>query len=137
MKNIKFGLLLVVLLAGCALNQYQSDVGDNQYSEKQIHEDPSAAYVGEWTAATNVGVRSIKIEEKGRIKVCLSPSYGTANGKVYMDNGTPTFILETGAKVNIVSVDKESLWLKIYGKQEQYYAGLVPDECATVFMNIK
>lgn len=137
MKHIKSGLFSVVLLAGCAFNQYQSDVADNQYYEKQIHADPAAAYVGEWTAATNVGIRSIKIKEDGRIKVCLSPSSGTTGGKVYMDNGTPIFMLKTGAKAKIISMDKDSLLLEVYGKREKYYAGLIPDACASAFINFK
>ena len=50
MKYIRSCLFLVLLFAGCTFNQYQSDVADNQYYEKQIHKDPSAAYVGEWNA---------------------------------------------------------------------------------------
>ena len=65
MKLIKHSLLAVVLLAGCAFNQYQGDVGDNQYNEKQRHADSSAPYVGEWTASSKVGIRSIKIKADG------------------------------------------------------------------------
>jgi len=137
MKCIKFGLCSVVLLAGCAFDQYQHDVGDNQYYEKQRHTDPAATYVGEWTTSTNVGIRSIKIKADGRIKVCLSPSSGTTDGKVYMDNKTPVFILETGAKAKIISMDKDSLLLEIYGNQEKYYAGLVPEACSSTFLNFK
>ncbi len=137
MKYCKFSLFLILLLAGCALNQYQSDVGDNQYLKEQIHADPFATYVGEWATVTNVGTRAIKIKDDGRIKVCLSPSYATTNGKVYMANGTPAFILESGAKVKIISMDKDSLLLDIYDKQEKYYAGLIPLECATVFTNFE
>ena len=143
MKHISFGLLFIVLLAGCSLdkfhafNQHQRDKADNQYREKQIHADPFAAYVGEWTAESNVGTRSIKIKDDGRIKVCLSPSYGTTNGKVYMENGAPAFILESGAKASIISMEKDALLLDIYDKQEKYFAGLVPVEWATVFTNFK
>jgi hypothetical protein len=137
MKNIKPGLFLVVLLAGCAFDQYHSDVADNQYYEKQIHADPAATYVGEWTAATNVGMRSIKIKEDGRIKVCLSPSSGTEEGEVSLENGAPVFMLKTGAKAKIISMDENSLLLDIYGKQERYYSSRVPDECASAFINFK
>ena len=135
MKQIKYCLLSVVLLAGCAFNQYQGDVGANQYNDKQIHADSSAPYVGEWTAASNVGIRSIKIKEDGRIKVCLSPSSGVTSGKVYMDNGAPAFIFQTGAKAQIISRGEDSLLLNIYGAQEKYYSGLVPDECVSAFIN--
>jgi hypothetical protein len=141
MKNIKFGLFSVILLAGCGAfsqyNQYQNDVEDNQYNEQQIHADPAAAYVGEWTTATNVRIRSIKIKEDGRIKVCLSPSGGTEDGVVYMDNGTPVFMIETGAKARIIGMEKDSLLLEIYGKLEKFYGGQVPEECKSVFTNFK
>ena len=133
MKQIKYSLLTVVLLAGCAFNQYQGDVGDNQYNEKQRHADSSAPYVGEWTASSKVGIRSIKIKADGRIKVCLSPSSGVTFGKVYIDNGAPAFIFQTGAKAQIISRDEDSLLLNIYGAQEKYYSGLVPDECLSAF----
>ena len=135
MEQIKYSLLTVVLLAGCAFNQYQGDLADNQYNNKQRHTDSSAPYVGEWTAASKVGIRSIKIKEDGRIKVCLSPSSGVTFGKVYLDNGAPAFIFQTGAKAQIISRDEDSLLLNIYGAQEKYYSGLVPDECVSAFNN--
>ena len=141
MKQIKFSLFSLLLLAGCSAfsqyNQYQNDLEDNQYYTKQIHADPAAAYLGEWTATINVGTRSIKINEDGRIKVCLSPSVGTANGEVYLDNGTPVFILESGAKARILKIDKESLLLEIYGKHEKYYRQQLPEACKSVFTNFK
>ena len=137
MKYIRSCLFLVLLFAGCTFNQYQSDVADNQYYEKQKHKDPSAAYVGEWNAPFNGGMRSIKINEDGRIKVCLSPSSGITDGKVYLDNGTPVFMLKTGAKAKIISMDKDTLLLEIYGKREKYYGGLVPDACTSAFTSFK
>jgi hypothetical protein len=137
MKYIRSCLFLVLLFAGCTFNQYQSDVADNQYYEKQKHKDPSAAYVGEWNAPFNGGMRSIKINEDGRIKVCLSPSSGITDGKVYLDNGTPGFMLKTGAIAKIISINKDSLLLEIYGKREKYYVGLVPDACTSAFINFK
>ena len=129
MKYIKSSLLVCVLLACCAFNQYQNDVEYNQYHEKQAHADPAAAYVGEWTASTDIGIRSIKVKEDGRIKVCLSPSSGVSYGKVFIDNERPSFMIKTGAIAKIISVDKDSLLLEIYGKQEKYYADRVPNEC--------
>jgi len=133
MKHIKYILLSVVLLAGCAFNQYQNDVVDNQYNEKQLYADSSAPYVGEWTASSNVGIRSIKIKEDGRIKVCLSPSSGTTFGKVYLEGEKPAFIFQAGGKAQIISREKDILLLQIYGKEEKYYAGMVPEECKTAF----
>lgn len=121
------------LLLGCAQMHYQQDVATNEFREKSIHADADAAYVGEWTALTDVGVRSLKIKEDGRIKICLSPSTGTEEGKVYLNNGTPAFIIETGAKVEIVSIDKDLLIVDVYGRQDKYYAGQVPEACAKVF----
>ncbi len=144
MKHLKCILLAVVFLAGCTFNQYQSDVAENQYNEKQLHADSSAPYVGEWTALSNIGIRSIKIKEDGRIKVCLTPSSGTTFGKVYLDGETPAFIFQTGAKARIISQEKDFLLLEIYGKEEKYYAGIVPNkyyagivpnECKTAFLN--
>ena len=133
MKYIKSSLLVCVLLASCAFNEYQSDVADNRYDEKQVHADPAAAYVGEWTASTYDRSRSIKIKGDGRIKVCLSPSSGVSYGKVFIGNEGPSFMIKTGAIAKIISVDKDSLLLDIYGKQEKYYSDHVPNECLSAF----
>jgi hypothetical protein len=135
MRHIQTGLISMLLLSGCTFNQYQDDIADNQYAEKQIHADADAAYVGEWTAATDVGMRSIKIMEDGKIKVCLASSAGTGEGKVYMDHGNPAIIMDTGAQVKIISKSKDFLLLEVYGNQEKYYAGPVPDACASAFTN--
>ena len=103
MQHFVVCLLSAALVAGCAFNQYQDDISNNQYFKTKTHADANAAYVGEWTAATNIGIRSIKIKEDGRIKVCLASSSGTEDGKIYMDNGKPAIIIRTGAKVTIVS----------------------------------
>ena len=133
MKHTIIAIFFSGLLLGCAQMKYQRDVSSNEYEEKMIYADANAAYVGEWTALTNVGVRSLKIKEDGRIKICLSPSTGTEDGKVYFDNGTPAFIIETGAKVEIVSMNRDLLVLDVYGRLDKYYAGQVPEECAKVF----
>lgn len=141
MKCPRCALLVVLLaalfVAGCAFNQYQGDIADDQYDEKQTFPNPSAAYVGEWTGGSKVGIRSIKIKEDGRIKVCMSPSAGTMDGKVYLDNGEPAIIMKTGAKAKFISMAKDALLVEIYGKQEKYYAGLVPEECVSAFVNFK
>jgi hypothetical protein len=137
MKYFKACLLATIMLAGCTLNQYQDDIADNQYHQKQTHADANAPYVGEWTAATNIGIRSIKIKEDGRIKVCLAPSSGTNEGKVYMDNGMPAIIIKTGAKVKIISTSKDFLLLEVYGNQEKYHAGLVDDACVSAFSHFE
>lgn len=137
MNYLKIGLLTMFLLAGCAYNQYQSDIAASEYSVVKRHADAGAAYVGEWTAASKIGVRSIKIKGDGRLKVCLAPSSGTNEGKVYLDNGEPAIIMNTGAKVKFLAVDKEFLMLDIYGQQEKYYAGLVPVECVSAFKNFE
>jgi hypothetical protein len=67
--------------------------------------------------------------------VCLSPSSGTTAGKVYIENGKPTLMIGTGAKARIVSVDKDFLSLDLYGKQEKYFAGQIPEACSTAFRN--
>ena len=128
-------LVLFVLLAGCNFNQYQRDTADNQYYEQNIHADPSAAYVGEWTAETDIGRRSIKIKEDGNLLVCLSPSSGTTAGKVYIEKGKPALMIGTGAKARVISVDKDFLSIELYGKQEKYYADQIPDACSTAFRN--
>ena len=135
MQHFVVCLLSAALIAGCAFNQYQNDISNNQYYKTQTHADANAAYVGEWTAATNIGIRSIKIKEDGRIKVCLASSSGTEDGKVYMDSGKPAIIIRTGAKVTIVGMDKDFLLLEVYGKQEKYHAGLVDAACVPAFKN--
>ena len=135
MKYMTVALLSAATVTGCAFNQHQNDISDNQYREKQILADANALYVGEWTAATNIGLRSMKIKRDGRIKVCLSPSSGTTDGKVYLDKGMPAFIFETGAKVKIISMNKDFLLLDVYGQQERYYAGQVDAACASAFNN--
>ena len=107
MKHFKSGLILIALLAGCAFDRYMSDIADNQYNERQTYADPSAAYVGEWTAATDIGFRSIKIREDGKIKECLSPSSGTTGGKVYIEKGSPAFMMKNGAKTRVVSIEED------------------------------
>ena len=134
MKIIIIGLMLV-LLTGCTFNQYQRDVANNRYNEIDAYADPSATYVGEWTAVSNVGVRSIKIRGDGRIKVCLSTSAGVSDGKVFIKDDQPAFMMKTGATAEIVSLDEESMVLYIYGRQEKYYTGLVPKECLSTFNN--
>ena len=135
MQHVVVCLLSAALIAGCAFNQYQNDISNNQYYEKQIYADANAAYVGEWSAATDIGIRSIKIKEDGRIKVCLAASSGTEDGKVYMDNGKPAIIIRTGAKITIVNIDKDFLLLEVYGKQEKYHAGLIDAACVPSFKN--
>ena len=133
MKYFVISIFFPGLLLGCAQMKYQKDVSANEFSEKSIHADANAAYVGEWTALTDVGMRSLKIKEDGRVKICLSPSTGTEDGKVYLNIGTPSFIIETGDKVGIISMNRDFLILDVYGRQEKYYAGQVPEECAKVF----
>ena len=135
MQHFVACLLSAALIAGCAFNQYQDDISNNQYFKTKTHADANAAYVGEWTAATNIGIRSIKIKEDGRIKVCLASSSGTEDGKIYMDNGKPAIIIRTGAKVTIVGMDKDFLLLEVYGKQEKYHKGLVDAACVPAFRN--
>jgi len=114
-----------------------NDIADNQYNERQIYADPSAAYVGEWTAATDIGFRSIKVKADGKIKECLSPSSGTTEGKVYIEEGSPAFMIKNGAKTQVVSIEEDLFYLNRYGEQEKYYAGPVPDACATAFKNFR
>jgi hypothetical protein len=137
MKCLKYALLSVLFVAGCAYNQYQGDIAYDQFNEKQTFADSSAAYVGEWTGGSALGIRSIKIREDGKIKVCMSPSAGTMDGKVYLENGEPAIIMKTGAKAKFISMNKDALLLEIYGKQEKYYAGLVPEECVPAFVNFR
>jgi len=47
MQHFVVCLLSAALVAGCAFNQYQNDISDNQYYIKKIHADANAAYVGE------------------------------------------------------------------------------------------
>ncbi|MDH3545181.1 MAG: hypothetical protein OEM65_08660, partial [Desulfuromonadales bacterium] len=76
-----------------------------------------------------------KIKEDGNLLVCLSPSSGTTAGKVYIEKGKPAFIIRTGAKARVISVDKDFLSIELYGKQEKYYADQIPDACSTAFRN--
>ena len=134
--NFLRGLLLaVVFLAGCSVDRYQADVSNNRYGATKPFADPRAAYVGEWTGQSDVGKRSIKIREDGLMKVCLSPSSGTAEGKVFLEDGVPAFMVQTGAKIRILEMNREYLLLDVYGNEEKYYAGLVDEFCAPAFKN--
>lgn len=135
MKRLAAGLAAALMLAGCALNRYQSDISNNRYAEKQRYADAQAPYVGEWTASSKIGIRSVKIKADGSLKVCLSTSGGTKTGKVYLEDGVPALILETGAKVGIIEANSEFLILDVYGDRDTYYAGLVQDECISAFSN--
>lgn len=134
---VGIGLLLVGVLAGCAYEKFQSDLLANAYARTESLADAGAAYVGEWTAPFAGEMRSIKIREDGRVKVCLAPSGGTSEGKVYLDNGVPAIIMESGAKVRILATDREFLLLDIYGDQARYYAGPVDEACVSSFRNFR
>jgi hypothetical protein len=137
MKTLLPILLTASLLFGCAYNQYEKDTVNNQFFERTTHADPSADYVGEWTAPTKIGFRSLKILEDGRILVCLSPRSGLMQGKVYLENESPAFMIKNGAKAKIISIAENLMILEMYGKQEQYYKDTVPDECVLHFKEFK
>ena len=113
-----------------------TDVAENAFAEKQAYADAGANYVGEWTASTKIGVRSIKIRADGLAKVCLAGS-GTTDGKVYLEESVPALIVKSGAKVKIVEANKDFLLLNIYGSEEKYYAGQVHETCLSAFANFK
>ena len=134
--NFFRGLLLgVVLLSGCSVDRYQNDVANNRYGAIRPFADPRAAYVGEWTGQSSVGTRSIKIREDGFMKICLSPSSGTAEGKVFLEDGAPAFMVQTGAKIRILEMTRDHLLLDVYGSEERYHAGMVDEFCAPAFKN--
>ncbi|GEM_PF-2494446 len=131
-------VLAVFLLSGCLQARYYADVAENQYLLVPAHADRQAPYVGEWTAMTKIGVRSIKILGDGRAKICLAgEGAGTTDAKVYLDNGRPALIVNTGARVAILEANKEFLLLNIYGGEEKYYAGQVHQSCWSAFDNFK
>ena len=138
---MKFLLIILsagVVLAGCSYGRFQADVAENQYADKQIHAVSGAAYVGEWTASTKLGLRSIKILADGRAKVCLAgDGAGTTDGKVYLEKAKPALIFKSGAKVEILEANGDFLLLDIYGGQEKYYAGQVDESCQSAFVNFK
>ena len=136
MKQLSIGVMTLVLLCGCAQNRLQSDFAENAFLEKQAYADAGAPYVGEWTASTDIGVRSIKIRADGLAKVCLGGS-GTTDGKVYLEDKVPALIVKSGAKVKIVEANKDFLLLNIYGSEEKYYAGQVQEGCRAAFENFK
>lgn len=133
-----FVLMSLLLLCGCVQARFQADVAENEYLLQPIHADSQAAYVGEWTAMTKIGVRSIKITTDGRAKICLAgEDAGTTDAKIYLDDGKPALIVNTGAKVEILESNKDFLLLDIYGSKERYYAGQVHDSCQSAFANFR
>lgn len=136
MQRLMIGITVLALLCGCAQNRLQSDFATNAFVEKQVYADAGANYVGEWTASTKIGIRSIKIRGDGLAKVCLAGS-GTTDGKVYLENAVPALIVKSGAKVAIIEANKDFLLLNIYGNEEKYYAGQVHETCQSAFANFK
>ena len=139
MPNLKMVVLMILLpLCGCVQARFQADVAENEYPAQPIHADAQALYVGEWTTMTQLGVRSIKILTDGRAKICLAgEDAGTTDAKVYLDDGKPALIVNTGAKVGILESNKEFLLLDIYGSKERYYAGQVHASCQSAFANFR
>lgn len=136
MQQISIFIVMVSLLCGCVQNRFQSDLAENVFSETKAYVDAGAVYVGEWTASTKIGIRSIKIRGDGLAKVCLAGS-GTTDGKVYLEGLVPALIFKSGARVKFIEVNKEFLLLNIYGSEEKYYAGQVHDSCLSAFANFK
>lgn len=128
----------VIFLFGCVQARFQADVAENEFAVKQAHADRQAVYVGEWTASTKLGVRSVKILGDGRAKICLAgDGAGTTDAKIYLDDGRPAMIVKTGAKVRMEEANKEFLLLDIYGGLEKYYAGQVHESCQSAFANFR
>ena len=138
MKFLLMSLSAAAILAGCSYGRFQADVAENEYAEKRPYAVAGAAYVGEWTASTKLGLRSIKILADGRAKVCLAgDGAGITDGKVYLEKTTPALIFKSGAKVKFIEVAADYLLVDIYGDQEKYYAGHVHESCQEAFVNFK
>lgn len=134
MKTIVYLVILIIFLSGCTPKIMQDTMMDNKYFEKITHEDPNAPYIGEWTAATEIAITSIKINQKGIIKMCSSnPHFGNTNGKVFKDNGKIKMIYESGVQYEILTVYKDYLIVYAYGKEYKFYSGKVPENCRDLF----
>lgn len=134
MKIIPYIFISILLVTGCTPKIMQDTTMNNQYFEKDIYEDSHALYIGEWTAATEIALTAIKINEKGNIKMCSSnPHFGVANGKVFKENEKIKMIFESGVQYEILSVHKDYLNVDAYGKEHKYYSGKVPENCRDIF----
>lgn len=135
---MKIQLLFVAVVFFClsCTPQYQKDMFENQYFEKSNHEDPSASYIGEWTAATGPALTAIKINEIGNIKICSSnPHFGSSNGKVFKEDGKIKMIFESGSQYEILSTHQDHILVNTYSEEYKYYSGKVPEVCKDIFAN--
>lgn len=135
---MKVLLLLGAVIFFCVncTPQFQKDMFDNQYLEKNNYEDPNASYIGEWTAATGPALTAIKINETGNIKICSSNQhFGSSNGKVFKVNGKIKMIFESGSQYEILSTQQGYMLVSSYGKEYKYYTDKVPENCKDVFAN--
>jgi hypothetical protein len=136
MRPAIFVTLLLAIACGCAQTRLQADLAENDFAAISAFADAGAGYVGEWTATTSIGTRSVKIREDGLVKVCLAGS-GATDGKIYLDNGVPTLMLKSGARVKFIEVNRDFLLLNIYGSEEKYYSGQVGGMCRSAFDNFR
>lgn len=119
MRYLSIAILGSLLLAGCSFHNKQNDLADNQYHKVEKHAAPSATYVGDWSVDEEKWLKKLIINKNGSTKVVLYPGLGAVDGKIFLHEGKPHLILPDGTKVEIVSVDEESLLIEAYGKQER------------------
>jgi len=137
MKKTGSLVATLALISGCALVEtpdFMQHQLHNQYFEKTTHADPTAYYIGEWTAATGIGLVAIKINPNGNIKMCASNEhFGTGDGKVFKENETIKMIFDAGTQYEILSKEEDYLLITSYGQEYKHYANQVPDRCKEIF----
>lgn len=127
MKFISILLGSALALYGCSFHNKQNDLADNQFYEKEIYADSSAPYVGDWAIDSYKWRKTLIINSNGKVKIVLSPGYGAIDGKIYLEDGNPYFILRDGTKTEIIKNEEDSLYLENYGEQETL-AALFPQK---------
>lgn len=137
MKPLVSVVMILLVFIACT-PQFQKDMMDNQYFEKNILNDPNALYIGEWTGATGPALTAIKINESGNIKMCSSNDYfGNTNGKVFTEDNKLEMIFESGAQYELISIQSDYLIIKAYEQEYKYYSGKVPENCRELFDKFK
>jgi len=137
MKAIGALAITLALTSGCALVEtpdFMQNQLHNQYFEKTTYADPNAYYIGEWTAATGIGLVAIKINPNGNIKMCASNEhFGIGDGKVFKENETIKMIFDAGTQYEIRSLEDEYLLITSYGQEYKHYINQVPERCKEIF----
>ena len=132
LKRQRILYCVIIFLIGCSASDMITR--DNPYLEKTPYPDPSAAYIGEWTAGMTGALTSICITASGRVRICSSNSYfGSKDGFIYQEQGKTFMIFESGDTYELTLVTEDYILARHYDKDYKFYTGRVPQNCRSTF----